>query len=334
MFFVPIQVMLNPMGNLHFFLFVSIAAALARITHGEESTPASEGFSFVVKKGMPAAQVILRWEGSSLQGLEICAKAGGPVVQRIKIGEGQTIASDLNRTALPRKWIGALDHNGDGFNDIYLQVAEGAEPTYAVLLYDPKEKRFAATKALAGIKGLNVSGTVQTAGSKQVARNLADSFGLVTKEPNQPPKLSVTGAALKKGDAVDVVSSDKKKTIYSAEILAVLTAPDKDGMASYTLDFITRFDSQLPAEESFMGTAVLGAIDGISTNAGLASTRLANVPAGNRFYFRNCALVEGLHFTVWSGKPLTGTRVWHRYHALGYDVDSDCTEKDSAPDKK
>ena len=44
--------------------------------------------------------------------------------------------------------------------------------------------------------------------------------------------------------------------------------------------------------------------------------------------FRSCAASEGLHLTVWSGKPLEGKRRWHQYYYLGYDVEADCTAKD------
>jgi hypothetical protein len=44
--------------------------------------------------------------------------------------------------------------------------------------------------------------------------------------------------------------------------------------------------------------------------------------------FRSCASSEGLHLTVWSGKPLEGKLRWHQYYYLGYDVESDCTAKD------
>ncbi len=43
---------------------------------------------------------------------------------------------------------------------------------------------------------------------------------------------------------------------------------------------------------------------------------------------RVCTSMEGLHFTVWSGEPLVGTRRWHRYFPLGYDVEPSCTEQD------
>jgi hypothetical protein len=41
-------------------------------------------------------------------------------------------------------------------------------------------------------------------------------------------------------------------------------------------------------------------------------------------YFRSCASQEGIHFTVWTGKPLTGKLRWHRYYYLGYDIEPDC----------
>ena len=44
--------------------------------------------------------------------------------------------------------------------------------------------------------------------------------------------------------------------------------------------------------------------------------------------FRSCASSDGLHLTVWSGKPLEGRRRWHQYYYLGYDVEADCTAKD------
>lgn len=45
---------------------------------------------------------------------------------------------------------------------------------------------------------------------------------------------------------------------------------------------------------------------------------------GHVEYFRFCASAEGLHLTVWSGKPLQGKPKWHQYYYLGYDVESNC----------
>ena len=51
---------------------------------------------------------------------------------------------------------------------------------------------------------------------------------------------------------------------------------------------------------------------------------------GHREFFRSCNSVEGVHLSVWSGKPLKGKRIWHSYYHLGYDTQPNCTLKDTA----
>jgi len=46
--------------------------------------------------------------------------------------------------------------------------------------------------------------------------------------------------------------------------------------------------------------------------------------------FRSCTSSEGVHLTVWQGKPLEGVREWHYYYYLGYDVEPTCTDRDTA----
>lgn len=311
------------MLNRHLFPCLLFLAALPLLSLSAQTTAGPDGFRFQVKEGI-SADVHLVWAGSSLEKMEIRAKPDGPVLQSIKIGEGETISCDLDRASLPPKWLGALDHNGDGFQDIYLQVAQGSSPSYAVLLYEPKGKQFAVSKTLAAVSGLDTSGGSKTMASKDGARKLADSFGLVTKGPNETPKLSISGPPLKKGDLVEIVPHDEQQTIYTAEIVEPVEPTDDSGGAMYTLEFMTRYDEAQP----FLGIAVVGAIGGITTSNGKASAKLANAPAGSRLAFRVCTSGEGMHLTVWSGKPLTGKRVWHRYHYLGYDVEADCKPKD------
>lgn len=45
---------------------------------------------------------------------------------------------------------------------------------------------------------------------------------------------------------------------------------------------------------------------------------------------RVCTSMEGLHFTIWSGEPLTGRRRWTEYVPLYYDVEPSCDERDFA----
>jgi len=44
--------------------------------------------------------------------------------------------------------------------------------------------------------------------------------------------------------------------------------------------------------------------------------------------FRSCASAEGVHLTVWSGRPLRSRRIWHAYVPLGHDVEPSCTPRD------
>lgn len=53
---------------------------------------------------------------------------------------------------------------------------------------------------------------------------------------------------------------------------------------------------------------------------------------GQLDYFRQCTSSEGVHLTVWAGKPLTGKRLWHQYYYLGYDVEPNCSEKETVDD--
>jgi hypothetical protein len=51
---------------------------------------------------------------------------------------------------------------------------------------------------------------------------------------------------------------------------------------------------------------------------------------GKLEYFRDCTSKEGLHMTVWKGRPLTGIRIWHSYFHFNYDTEPDCKLADFA----
>lgn len=54
---------------------------------------------------------------------------------------------------------------------------------------------------------------------------------------------------------------------------------------------------------------------------------------GQDEFFRSCTSTEGIHFTVWSGKPLDGKIRWHEYYYLGYDVSPNCEQKETEAPK-
>ncbi|MDH4044015.1 MAG: hypothetical protein OEW06_06090 [Gemmatimonadota bacterium] len=75
--------------------------------------------------------------------------------------------------------------------------------------------------------------------------------------------------------------------------------------------------------------AVVG--DGLALSAGADGVSGDLDGDGIPEYFRQCTSTEGLHFTVWSGRPLRGDRRWHRYFFLGYDVEPSCIEAEYRP---
>jgi hypothetical protein len=120
---------------------------------------------------------------------------------------------------------------------------------------------------------------------------------------------------LRLGDELAVLTAEIGEKIEAAE----------GGEPAYTF----ACEPEPAADDTFVGTSVIGAIGGITLDgAKAASTRVAGGPAANRLYLRSCTSGEGMHLTAWAGKPLAGARVWHRYHYLGYDVEPTCTPKD------
>ena len=296
-----------------------------------DGVPIAKEFSIQLNNRIEPMHASLIWENSSLRAIEIRGRIGAPVTQRIKVGESEIVGCDLDQENLPPNWIGTLDHNKDGYQDIYVQVAQGADTPYAVLLYSPKKKQFVASKALAAVHGLDVSSGGSGAPTKAGRRTLANSFGIVTKAPNEPPKLSITGPPLEKDESFHVVSHDEQRVIDAELVAARQAGADEvvpEGASSYTIEFTTSYSERIPDEEPFLGIAVIGAGDSITTRGGKASAQLPGAPGGKRLYFRACTSREGMHMTVWSGKPLAGKRVWHAYHYLGYDVEPNCTPKD------
>ena len=314
-------------------LALVVAPVFSSQLRAAETGPIAKEFSIPMKKGAAPMHASLVWENSALQAIEISTKAGGPVVQRIKVGETETVSCDLDQANLPPDWIGTLDHNQDGFQDIYLQTAQGSDAPYAVLLYDAKKKQFVASKALAEVRGLKVAGSGKVEGATaSSARTLEQSFGVVTKASNERAKVSLAGPALKKGDALHVIAHGDTQRVIDAEIIEPAESSGEDGVAVYTIEFITSYSERIPEEEPLLGIAVLGATKGVTTSGGKATAQLSNAPGNKRVSFRTCTSGEGIHLTAWSGKPLSGKRIWHAYHSLGYDVEPNCTPKDYPED--
>ena len=136
---------------------------------------------------------------------------------------------------------------------------------------------------------------------------------------------------LSPGQRVQFVTALPPQTAGEAEILGTAAEtckdapPDRSGITSYefkvtkgvlataTLAFVIANSDRQPKQER---EGVSADLDG----------------DGKPVYFRACASSEGIHLTIWKGKPLRGERRFHYYYYLGYDLEPDCTNGDTRPD--
>ena len=76
----------------------------------------------------------------------------------------------------------------------------------------------------------------------------------------------------------------------------------------------------------YSGIAVIEPVKPIQIQNKLASNDLDE--DGKPEFFRFCTGYESLHFTIWTGKPLKGKRIWHSYSHVNYDTVPTCKKKD------
>ena len=135
--------------------------------------------------------------------------------------------------------------------------------------------------------------------------------------------LSVANRSLRQGTDLRVVATNPPTTSWRARVVredaSCLPGPDADaGLAGYDI----AFEGAMPPE-SFPLIALIDQPPPLPTSNGAAVT---DPDASLRDeLLRSCTSNEGVHFTAWSDAPLTGTRRWHRYYYLGYDVEPNCT---------
>ena len=138
--------------------------------------------------------------------------------------------------------------------------------------------------------------------------------------------LTIYNAELSEGDRVRVIRLEKPQSVVEAQIAGKL----REGCSAYSdEDTDQSFYSLRAKDESidkeFVGICVVGT-RGVWSKQG----DLIGMPfdTGKNHYFRSCTSHEGLHLTAWEGLPLKGTRRWHWYYYLGYDVIPNCTERE------
>jgi hypothetical protein len=143
--------------------------------------------------------------------------------------------------------------------------------------------------------------------------------------------LYIPNVALSPGQRVEFVTVSTPQTAGAAEIVAkaddTCKDPSQSGAGVTPYSFKVTQGEMRNAVPAFAIANFTGALT--TTDQGVTADLEGDRQQES---FRSCTSTEGVHLTVWKGKPLEGIRKWHYYYYLGYDVTPDCTENETRPD--
>lgn len=153
----------------------------------------------------------------------------------------------------------------------------------------------------------------------------------VAVEKSDRSCLDIRNANLSVGQRIQFVTLVPSPSTGDAEVIRKVeqacTTADQNKPGLYHYDFKLIRGSLSNAAPAFALVNFGGALKADETGV------TADIDGdGQLEIFRTCTSSEGVHLTVWTGKPLEGQRKWHYYYFLGYDVAPDCTERDTKPD--
>ena len=142
--------------------------------------------------------------------------------------------------------------------------------------------------------------------------------------------LMISNPSLNKADLLNLIVLSRRQSLVRARIAERLGQSCSHNLETvdtsfYLLQLIDRNKTFTSEQKQAAAIAVVSSAS-VEIRRGKASLDLDK--DGRREFFRDCTSNEGVHLTVWTGKPLVGMRRWHFYYYLGYDVVPSCRRKD------
>lgn len=166
-------------------------------------------------------------------------------------------------------------------------------------------------------------------------QDISSKVGIVDVNKDGIICLRTKNGDLAEGTSIKIITSffESPQKILSANIEKKLqeSCAWEDSEAGENPENTSYYSLSLSSEKiekSHIGTgiALINPKKTAKSSAKLVSVDLNE--DGKDEYFRGCTSSEGLHLTIWTGKPLKGKRIWHSYYYLGYDTEPNCKEKD------
>ena len=149
-------------------------------------------------------------------------------------------------------------------------------------------------------------------------------------------RLRILNDALIPGDPVQIVRIERPQETRLAKIVVPVDCPeskqspmgefgidsDSDkGIVEYQVEFADKGNEV----DIHLGIAIVNSPGKVAVKSGVAEL---DHPGEAPLYFRDCTSNEGLHLTVWAGKPLVGKRIWHAYQHFLYDTEPSCRDEE------
>jgi len=143
--------------------------------------------------------------------------------------------------------------------------------------------------------------------------------------------LSIQNRSLAPDSVIRLVNAAPPQKASDTRVIAIDESCSSTGTADGDLRHYEIRAENAGLIPSMPAIAISGFSGSFSKDGDLATADLD--ADGQPEYFRFCTSSEGLHFTVWSGKPLEGRLRWHQYYYLGYDVEPTCMPNELSPPK-
>lgn len=208
---------------------------------------------------------------------------------------------------------------------------------------DPVQNQSAVVKTSAPVTAATTPVPYQTPqnlptniGSTYTAKGIEAKLGVVSQTDAGFGCLRILNATLKASDEFYTISAyDKPNKVLRLRIKEKLAKScvdddsdigDNEKVTSNSSYYLAELVSKDPDSTVISGIAAVGISKAPSIDKGFATAELTGDPPAE--FFRECTSSEGIHLTVWTGKPLIGKRIWYRYFYLHYDTVPNCKKRD------
>lgn len=169
--------------------------------------------------------------------------------------------------------------------------------------------------------------------AQDIGFDFSKRVGVATVNDKKELCLAIPNSSLIAGSRLALIKTDGTQSAGEAIVVNPLVAActenagTEDGNSYYLLK-VTKGGVKFTPSDRVRGPfiSIFEVPSPVKVLKGIATSDFDG--NAKREYYRQCTSGEGIHLTIWSGRPLVGKRLWNWYHYLGYDVVPTCKPAD------